>query len=131
MSVSRSLFYKCLILISLLHLLILGVMYWSLDTGITVMEERLTLLRILSYGRVRSDIIFWMGEPSRIDTNITFQGQEGYAVMIYRSDPYSRQKWEDIWIVLDKQDRVVAVYYPETPQEREILKRNLFWRWRQ
>lgn len=42
-------------------------------------------------------------------------------MMVYRSNLNKMNDREDIWIAVDDNNRVEAVYYPDFPQDRAIV----------
>jgi len=85
------------------------------------LERRVLLLRVLTPGRTKEEVIWWLGEPAYIQEDVRIPDGQVEAVMVYKSSPRRMNGMEDIWVVLDDQKRVATVYYPDFPVERAIV----------
>lgn len=107
-------------------LLILVSLSWQiflLRSEVYFLRRRVMLSRVITAGRTKSDIVAWLGAPHRIyDGNRMMEGRFK-SILVYRSNPRARQGTQDIWIGLDDEDVVVAVYYPDSPEDRDAVSR--------
>lgn len=95
----------------------------SLDSQIQNLKQQISVTRALSPGRTKVEVMQWMGRPNNTFKNIIVGGKKAPSVMVYKSSIGSMQGTEDIWVVLDKNERVVTAYYPDFPQEKINLER--------
>ncbi|MFO7947086.1 MAG: hypothetical protein R6V19_09740 [Armatimonadota bacterium] len=82
------------------------------------LREDVRLLRTVSPGRTKAQVVAWMGENYRLAQADYPGARPGETMMVY---PSTRERSEDIWIVLDDSERVVAVFYPDYPTDRALL----------
>jgi hypothetical protein len=78
------------------------------------------LTHILLPGKTRLDVERWLGSPQReyvVPDNSLLSG-----VLVFLSHPRSFYGSMDIWILLDREGRILTVYFPDLQQDREAVK---------
>ncbi len=120
-SVSLACAFCCVVCVVVCLCLVTAI--WLLQGQLETLSNRLLLARVLVSGRTKADVVDWLGTPDSLRGTKRFAGEGGRTVMRYRSSLRRINGSEDIWVVLDGDDRIIAVYYPDLPQERAVIRR--------
>jgi hypothetical protein len=119
---SKEHLYRFAVVISFLMLLPVILYLLLALQEIKHLKAEVRLLRVLTPGRKEEEIIRWMGNPTRVETNVIVDKKAVAKFMVYGSKHNGIYGAEDIWITLDKDDRLLLVYYPDIPQNRPSIQ---------
>jgi hypothetical protein len=96
------------------------------------LAREILLARATMPGRTADQVRAWLGEPD-YTRELHLPGMSISEVLIYRSTgPGTMQASEDVWVAIGPRDRVVGVFYPDYPTERQIVSAEgeaALWEW--
>ena len=110
-------------------LLLLSVLYscaclyyaLMLSRRVGSLERRLLIAKVTAQGRSKADVVRWLGKPDRT-FRITAPHHPADSVLVYKSNPRRLQGCDDVWVVVDSEERVVTVYWPDLAQDRPAVE---------
>jgi hypothetical protein len=89
-------------------LLLLGYLAF-VQLQLSHLRHRVLVLQAVSVGKAREDVIDALGAPNGTDTN-NRRVPPGGEMLMYPSTAHDPS---DIWVALDADGKVIAVYYPD------------------
>ena len=108
--------------VALMACLMVGLCLWNAKQQweIADLGRKVWLLRVLSPGRTRGEIVREMGAP-HMETAFQDNAGKGHRLMVYPSSGRFPEWSEDIKLLMGADGRLEAVFFTDNADERRLL----------